>query len=197
MGIIHDQRPRDWAYIARFPQEDLPTIQAMIAEINETHNGEILECFNEQLEQRVQHNDPAVVKSNDLMTNPGLQQCLNIILGTSSTRWRYMGTGVGTSTPTVIDTTLQTPHVRRQDMANGVGGWMEAVGMKLFFGAIVDQTLTSTVDETGVFNASSAGTMLNRNQYLPNALSRNLLFGPGAYDKVFIISSVVEFCPMA
>jgi hypothetical protein len=209
MGIINEQdrRPRDWAYRAAFDRKDLPSLQEMARHISQAHDTDMIEDFNAKCEQKLNENGEttttrlnngieiqSVTKAEDLTVNGGLQQCINIILGVSSTRWQYMGLGTGgaIAPADILQTTLTTEVAGgRIDMAASGRGWREAVGMKLFFGAIGnEQAATNTLTELGVFTASSGGTMLNRNAFpnpgLPHTINR------GAY----IISSVIEFCPV-
>jgi hypothetical protein len=202
MGVIQDRRPRDWAYLAEFSQEDLPALQEMVKHINETHDVKTIELFNSNCERVLHGLDPdigtpiptGVLKTDDLTTNAGLQQCINIIIGTSSTRWQYMGLGSGgTTAPTTSQTDLVAAAAGgRIDMAASGRGWREAVGMKLFFGAIGNElAATFTYTELGVFNSSSGGTMLNRNAFPDNGLTHTI------NRSASIISSVIEFCPVA
>jgi hypothetical protein len=205
MGIIKDQRPRDWTYVATFNEKDLPSLQLMIKQINETHDGTIIEKFNQRCEQKLRGEKPEgpefeVTKSEDLVVNAGLQQCINIILGTSAVRWRYVALEeVVAPAPAVTDTTMSVAELSsRLDMSIN-GGWREAVGMKLFFGAIAHQTyLKAFVREVGLFNSQSGATMLNHNVFNNNPLARTqgLSAAGTVYKNVFIISSVVEFCPV-
>ena len=167
----------------------------MIREINETHNTDIIEDLNNRLERRDSElgngiKIQGVTKSEDLAANVGLQQCINLVLGTSSTRWRYMGYGTGTTAATTADTALTAEVSPRVDMTL-FGGWREAVGMKLFFGGILGESVGLSVRETGVFNNPSGATILNHNVFANNPLSRN------AFQSVFMFSSVIEFCPVA
>lgn len=210
MGLIQegDRRPRDWTYLAEFSQDDLPALQEMVKHINETHDVETIELFNSNCE-RVLHDlkgdygapiPNQVVKTDDLVVNAGLQQCINIIIGTSSVRWRYMAIGeLVVAAPTISDTAMAAAEGTSRVDISANGGWREAVGMKLFFGAIVGHAyLKGVVRETGIFNTQSGPTMLNHNVFNNNFLSRSLGVGePGIYKSLFIISNVVEFCPVA
>lgn len=201
MGLIQDRRPRDWAYRVAFDRKDLPSLEHMAQHIRETHDTDMIESFNAKCEQKLSGKNvgldngieiQAVTKSDDLTVNGGLQQCINIIIGTSSTRFRYIAIGGGGATAaTINDTGLA--------FESGAGridtlslGWNEAVGMKLFFGGIFGEWFSDTnYSEYGVFNnaAVSSVTMLNRNCF--NGLTRTYKAA------VYILSSVIEFCPVA
>lgn len=211
MGLINEQedrRPRDWAYVARFDKKDLPSLQQMIKEIQETHNIDIIEDFNLKCDQRLASKTAAleyngleiqsVTKTEDLVLNPGLQQCINIIIQTSAARWTHFGMSTGgAAAPTVTDTALQVETIgHRVSLA-----WGEAVGMKMFFGGLSSQTLGSvpgSVGEIGVYNGSAAGaTLLNRSLF--SSLNRPVpgSTGSAVYSAPVIVSAVIEFCPVA
>jgi len=208
-----DRRPRDWAYKTAFNRKDLPSLQAMVQHIRETHDTNMIEDFNLKCEQKLTTGRGElengiiiedVAKIEDLVVNVGLQQCINLILGTSSTRWSHIQLAGGTSG--------SPPNVSNINVDNGGGGpfalalstygWAEARGMKLFFGCIGPQDSplgTSSIADMGVFNGPSQGptsTMLNRENFINNPLSRSFI-GFTAYNAVFIFSCVIEFCPVA
>ena len=207
MIIQPDRRPRDWAYIAALDSKELPSLQQMIKQINETHNTDLIEDFNDRCERHIQgEKDPQFIdvsKADDLVTNDGMNHCLSMILGTTAEKWRYMSTGTGTTAPLITNTAMQNPHVGRIDMS--INGWREAVGMKLFFGAIMGESYATTVTscyEIGIFAGTSGGFILNRNVFggvSGGGLERQLQVGPTIFtftNCVFILSSVVEFCPV-
>jgi len=128
--------------------------------------------------------------ADDLPTNPGLDQCIKLVMATSSTVWRYMEAGSGSGTPTVSDTACLTPYSPRIDMS--LQGTREPVGMTIRFLAVFGESHGATnIKECGVFNASSGITMLNHNMFSLNPLNRILNQQAG------IISSIMEFCPKA
>ena len=230
-----DGRARDWAYMATFREEDLPVLYDMTRRIQETHDTSIIEDFNQkcELKFKVGSNEVVsllsgiqiqnVIKSEDLMVNAGAEQCIDIILGTSSTRWRYMLHGSAADpgmTPNVDDEILEQynidPPENPIDMS-GLLGWREAVGMKLFFGAIkptcrIDTSNPGSSDpestvigEIGVTTTNAAGyILLNHSKFMKN---RPFFSGPGAtagitddwqqVPNVIILSVVIEFCPVA
>lgn len=154
-----------------------------------------------------------VNKSEDLAVNVGMQQCINIILGTSSTRWRYMGfaSGVDPGQPvSVTDTQIENmqyePPFNPIDMS-GLLGWREAVGMRLLFGGIKSQSKTQAaplgagvvggVKEIGVLTTNTVGgILLNRSKFVKNGIP-SATEDTSVNNFVMILSSVIEFCPVA
>jgi len=207
MGLIQDQRPRDWAYMAVFKEKDLPSLEAMAKHIRETHDVSIIEDFNQKCEQKLSGEKAvldngieieSVTKSGDLVVNGGLQQCLNIILGTSATRWSHFGMSVGnTPAPAVTDTALLVETVATRVAL----AWGESVGMRLYFGGISSQTSGTRPDavgEVGVYNGAAAGaTLLNRSSF-PSVVSLGQV-GPSISTistAPVVVSCVVQFCPV-
>lgn len=214
MGLIQnqnqnqnqDRRPMDWAYKILFEPEDLPLLQEMAREIRETHNTAMIEDFNAKCEQKLRGQRTVlsngleiktVTKTGDLVVNTGLNQCINIILGTSSTRWSHFGMSVGSTVPAVTDTILQGDiPAYRVALA-----WAESVGMKLFFGGISSQsddgTSPNAVDEIGVYNSGSAGaTLLNRSAFRSDTLGQQNPSISTIKSAPLVISSVIELCPI-
>lgn len=201
MGLTQEQdrRPRDWAYQVAFDRKDLPSLQEMVKHIQDTHDTDMIESFNARCEQKLNTGAAeldsgieiqAVTKTEDLVVNAGLQQCVNIILGISSTRFRYIAIGGGGGTAATINDiglVVESGSGRIDTLSLG---WNEAVGMKLFFGGVFGEWFVETnYSEYGVFNNASGTTMLNRNCF--NGVTR------GSRAAVYILSSVVEFCPVA
>lgn len=210
MTIKKDQRPRDWGYIARFRAEDLPAIRQMISHIRQTHDTAMIEELNARLESgatELQNGIKilSVTKSqdDDLMVNAGIQQCINIMLGTSSARWSHIATGISTATASVSDTAVASETGVRVALATD--GWAEAVGMKIIFGGVTEQERDvstappATIRNVGVLTASSGGTLLNHEVFSNNPISREFvinLAGQQTMKTVAIISCVIEFCPV-
>ena len=113
-----------------------------------------------------------VVKDNrlikNLVVNSGLAQAIRQVLGDVSggaqpAKFNYVGIGEGTTAAVVSDTTLETEesgggYARQQDVdpnfpANSQGE------VQVTFGAGVGQ---GPITESGIFNASTVGTMLAR-----------------------------------
>jgi len=153
----------------------------------------------------------AVNKSEDLAVNVGMQQCINIIMGTSSTRWQYMHFSQANdpgASPSVTDTTLEisgfSPPFLPIDMS-GLLGWREAVGMRLLFGAIRSQTgiggdaSVGNIGEIGVLTTNSAASaiLLNHSKFVKNRITAVPSPDLQVNNSVAILSCVIEFCPVA
>jgi len=206
-----DSRPRDWAYKAVFKEKDLPSLQEMARHIRETHDIGMIEDFNLKCEQKLTGQTTAILdngieiqsvtKSEDLVVNVGLQQCINIILGTSSSRWSHFGVSQGNiPAPAVTDTALLLENTSNRIVL----AWGESVGMRLYFGGITSQTSLASPDiigEMGVYNGSAVGaTLLNRTSWPTtnyNIASQMSPISDGIFAAPMIASCVVEFCPVA
>lgn len=148
------------------------------------HHIAILQVGNRKIEL-----EDAII-TQDLPTNAGLGQCINLIMATSSSLWRYMDVGNGSGTPNISDTTLNSSLGGRADMSTN--GTREPVGMTIRFLAIYGEAAAaSPISECGVFSASSGGSMLNHNIFNQNPLYKI------TNQQAAIISSIVEFCPKA
>jgi len=214
MVVVQDQRPRDWAYLAAFKQKDLPSLQEMVKHIRETHDVDMIEDMNQRFENKADTlpNDieiQSVTKTEDLVTNVGLNQCINIILGTSAKRWSHMAFASGTGAAPLTSNFNLTNYVIGQDILPfSTYGWSEAKGMKLFFGAIVPSTQGSgvgnvqipNINEIGIYNGTAAGPtddLLNREVFNANPLTRSIAdFFSSIYTISYICSCVIEFCPV-
>ncbi len=209
-----DQRPRDWAYMAAFKEKDLPSLQEMVKHISETHDVDMIEDFNSKCEQKLAGEKTtldngieieAVTKTDDLVTNGGLQQCINLILQISATRFSHIIASRSTTniSPTVSDTTLNTGSGGPFVLPLATYGWKEPKGMKLFFGSLGPQDVggpmgTSTVNEMAVYSGPlMTNIMLNHETFFNNPPIRNFTPDLAVYANVFILSCVVEFCPVA
>jgi len=220
MGIIQqeqepDQRPKDWAYMVAFKEKDLPSLQAMMKHIRETHDVDMIESFNQKCEQKLKLSDePAILdngieiqrveKTDDLVTDLGLQQCINIILGTSASRFSHILASRNSANvpPTVSDTALGISSGGPYVFPLATYGWIESKGMKMFFATIVPQSpaspTMSTINEMAVYNGSSMGNaMLNHEVFFNNQLTRTITQDLQVYANVFILSCIVELCPVA
>jgi len=189
---------KDKTYCALFAKEDLPSIYRMAEKVR-SGSIHLSDTFNQECERR--WNDQRntiypfleVNKSDDLVVTAGLNFMVDQILGATTTRWRYManGTDGGLGLPLAIsNTTLGAESGSRIDMTTF--GWSLAAGLTLRFAGIFGESVpTITVTECGVFTASSAGTMLNRNLFGSNFTIVHTINITG-----YVISSVVEFLPI-
>ncbi|HSW91461.1 MAG TPA: hypothetical protein VLG09_02350 [Candidatus Saccharimonadales bacterium] len=206
MGLIPDQRPRDWAYMATFDKKDLPFLEEMARHIRETHDTAMIEDFNLKCEQKLTGQAAvldngieiqSVTKTEDLVVNTGLQQCINIIIGTSSTRWSHFGIGADYTGVAVTNTALLSETLATRVLL----AWAEPIGMRMFFGAISSQTegfKPTSASEIGVYNGSAAGAVLLNRSGFRNPPTQQF---PGGFTEVvtapIVVSAVIEFCPVA
>lgn len=212
MGLIKDRRPRDWAYRIAFDRKDLPSLQDMVRHIHDTHDTDMIEEINTGCEKKLAGERTElsngleiqqVTKTEDLVVNVGLQQCINIILGTSAIRWANFGLAKnsGTTPVSVTNTALDGSAGGPWYLGFITYGWSEAKGMKLFFGTITPQDAnapfnSNTVHEIGIATSLPA-TLLNRELFFNNPVSRTLSADGQTFNQVFMFSCVIEFCPVA
>jgi hypothetical protein len=216
MGLMQEQdqdrRPRDWAYRLAFDRKDLPSLQDMAKHIRETHDTDMIEEINKKCEQTLKGEAAElsngleiqqVTKTEDLVVNVGLQQCINIILGTSTDRFTLirLGGGTGGIPPAVGNTNIDTTGGGPFSLGLPTYGWSEARGLKLFFGCVGPQDSSGSlgsgsIADMGVFS-NSGTTMLNRENFISNPLTRSLSADGTMYKQVFMFSCVIEFCPVA
>ena len=205
---------KDWAYKIAFDRKDLPSLQEMVKHVRETHDTDMIESFNNQCEQQsdsisINGNNirpKEITKTDDLVVNVGLQNCINIIQS-AGTRWSHIVVSMPTSAavPGVANTSLDNTGGGPFVLPMATYGWMESKGMKLFFSVIGPQDTsgvlgTSQIGEMGVCNGSAAppsSTLLNRENFFNNRLTRNFTPDLSVYTSVWFISCVVEFCPVA
>ena len=206
MGLIQDRRPRDWAYMVRFDRKDLPSLEEMARHIRETHDTDMIEDFNLKCEQKLTGQRAvldngieiqSVSKTEDLVVNSGLQNCINIILGTSVARWSRMGVSGGDgSVPAVTNTALAAETIAQRVLL----AWAEPVGMRMYFGAISSQTQGSepiNVQEIGVYSGAFAGNELLNRSYFPGIGATTQYPGFTTVTTApIILSVIIEFCPV-
>ena len=110
--------------------------------------------------------DPApleVARKNDVITNQGMGRIVSILVGKTSARFNHYASGDGTSVATVGDTRLQSEKFR---ISMTTDGFMTAAGTVARYGAVfIPSAPSHTVAESGVFDAASGGTPLNRTLY--------------------------------
>lgn len=133
----------------------------------------------------------AVSIADDLAVNAGLDQCIRLIMATSTALWRYMEIGGSNNSATLGDTALFSPYtITRCDMS--LLGSREPVGMTIRFLAIFYEGFpTTTIKECGIFSQVTGGILLNHNTFKENPLNKIV------NQQAAIISSVIEFCPRA
>jgi len=193
---------KDYCYAALFAKEDLPSLCRLAEEIRLTHNQNLVDDFNLKCQQKYDDHNPIlerdieflqVAKADDLIVTGGINRCIDLILGVSTTRWRYFAYGSGTTAATIADTALASENTLtspRIDMS--LFGWRESAGTTLKFAGIsFDSLVTITINECGIFDAVTAGNMLNRNVFSANPITHTSSTPLG-----FVLSSIIEFVPM-
>jgi len=104
-----------------------------------------------------------VVTAWDLLTNIGMSRIVALVIGIATARMTHMAEGSGTSFPNGGNTSLDSEVGRMPLVTNG---FATAAGTVMRFGATFLQTFPShVVAESGVVDAASFGTFLNRTLY--------------------------------
>ena len=109
-------------------------------------------------------NDKVVKKIQNLIVNGGLAEMSGLLLSDiGGTAFDYIAIGIGTTGATVTDTTLETESMR----VAGTGTQTTTI--------VTDDTAhlestfnivsTLAITESGILNAASSGTMLNRTTF--------------------------------
>lgn len=96
----------------------------------------------------------------NLVVTVGKNYIASRIVGTASTIMSHMAIGTGTATPAAGDTTLGT-EAGRVTLASGTS----STNTVTYTASFPAGTGTGAITEAGVFNASSAGTMLCRTTF--------------------------------
>ena len=96
------------------------------------------------------------VDKNNLIVQVGKNFLANAVLNTSSSPFTYMAIGTNGTAATLSDTTLGTELVRQVFTSGTVS--TNVVTLTTTYAA---GTGTGALQEAGIFNASSAGTMLS------------------------------------
>ena len=187
---------KDYSYASLFDKKDLPYLYRLAEKVRATHNQDLVNDFNNNLERKWNDHNPILgdnieilqtSKADDLVVTTGINQCIDLILGTSIISWEYMYEGSGTTAPAIGQTALITPQFL---VSMILFGWREYAGTSLRFAGIFGESpITHTVNEAGVFIAGLA-TMLNRNTYSYNPIIHTI------NTTAYVISSVVEFVPV-
>jgi len=205
-------RPKDYAFATAFETKDRPLLYKLARMIKTSvtlddklgilHNPILSDNYHAACQKKWDDHHNSVLqignktiqivqtsKADDLVTNPGLDQCIDLMRGASSVRFIWMGKGTGLAAPLVSQTTLSSEIVPRLDMTT-FAGWIDPGSKSLGFGAIFGETHQNmTVTEQAIFTASSGGIMLNRNMFSNLPLSHTVNVQP------FVLSSVMEAIP--
>lgn len=189
---------KDICYAALFDKKDLPFLYRYAAKVRTTHSQQLVDDFNNACQRKVDDHNPIlgdniefiqVAKADDLTVTAGLTRLMLQITGGSTVRWQYLGKGLTGTAPAAGNTALAGELTPRVDMS--LFGWREYASTSLrYLGIFGEDEGTSTILEAGIFDAATAGTMLNRNVF--NTLSIVHTFHVTGY----VISSIIEFVPM-
>lgn len=188
---------KDICYASLFDKKDLPFLYRYAEKVRATHSQQLVDDFNNACQRKVDDHNPVlgngieflqVSRADDLPVDGGLTRCCAQIIGTSSARWQYMGKGTSLTGLGPGNTALLAEVTPRIDMS--LFGWREWASTSLRYLAIFGESVaTITVNEAGIFDLSSAGTMLNRNVFSALSISHT------ANITGFVISTIVEFVP--
>jgi len=105
-------------------------------------------------------------KADDVVTFPGLSYCMQLILGSQTTRFTFMCAGSSSNTADPFKQTLGSEAASRLNMS--ISGSMTRSGQALrFVGNFPASFQTITVRESGVNTNSvpNSGILLNRNVF--------------------------------
>ncbi len=190
---------KDTTYSVLFNKSDIPYLQRYASKIRLTHDKRLMDDFN-LASQRIwdDHRNNIsidgditpiqVSKADDLIVNVGIARFIDATLVPASLL-AWVGVGTGTTAVSAGQTTLVTQVGSRVDAT--ASGWLERAGVTLRIASIFGETFTSaTINECGIFTASSGGTMFNRNMF-SNAPITHTINITG-----FVISSIIEFVPI-
>lgn len=190
---------KDYCYAASFDKKDMPSLYELAERVRTTHNQTLVDNFNIKCQRKADDHNPIleignkkiefeqVSKADDLVVTAGVNQCIDLILGSSTSRWLNMTTGSGTTAPAAAQTNLVTP-LFLIDMS--LFGWREYASSSLRFAGIFGEKITThTVNEAGVFSVSNL-IMLNRNMFSNNPIIHTV------NTSGYVISNVIEFVPV-
>ena len=130
----------------------------------------------------------AIVKADDMVTFPGLSYCMQLILGSQTTRFIFMCAGSSSNTADPFKQTLGSEAASRINMSTS--GSMTRSGQALrFVGNFPASFQTLTIRESGVNTTSTpnTGILLNRNVFSSNAI------GHTAGGTTFTLASLITF----
>jgi len=104
----------------------------------------------------------------NIVTNAGLAAVIRLIFsGLTESKFGYIAIGTGTTSETATDTALQSEIKRKAASVTQITTTIDGDTAKLEaeFSSADGLTGTSTVSETGIFNASTGGIMLARKTF--------------------------------
>jgi hypothetical protein len=129
-----------------------------------------------------------VAKADDIVTYPGLEYCMQLILGTQTTRFTFMCAGSSPNYAIPFQQRLGSEAATRLNMTTS--GSMTRSGQALrFVGNFPASFQSITVNESGVNTLSTpnTGILLNRNVFSANVI--NHTSGVSA----FTLASLITF----
>jgi hypothetical protein len=129
-----------------------------------------------------------VAKADDIMTFPGLEYCMQLILGSQTTRFNFMCAGSSPAYAIPFQQRLGSEAGSRLNMSTS--GSMTHSGQSLrFVGNFPASFQSMTVNESGVNTLSTpnTGILLNRNVFSANAINHT------AGGTAFTLASLITF----
>ena len=127
-------------------------------------------------------------KADDVVTFPGLSYCMQLILGSQTTRFTFMCAGSSSNTTDPFKQTLGSEAASRLNMS--ISGSMTRSGQALrFVGNFPASFQTITVRESGVNTNSvpNSGILLNRNVFSSSPIVHT------AGGTAFTLASLITF----
>jgi hypothetical protein len=136
-----------------------------------------------------------VSKADDVVTYPGLSYCMQQILGSITTRWRYMCAGSGTQQARPYQQGLEAEVFPRADMTVPAQGSATRSNQALRFVGIFPASFpTITVRESAVTQAvSGTSVYLNRNLFTSNPITHTVSVLPFTIASLITFSSVTTW----
>jgi hypothetical protein len=173
--------PKDICYAASFDKNDMAYVQNL--------NPDDLFLKLEQQDNVFLE----VAKADDVVTYPGLSYCMQQILGSISTRWRYMAAGSGLSQARPYQQGLEAEVFPRADMTVPAQGSATRSSQSLRFVGIFPASFPSlTVRESGITQAvSGTSIFLTRNVFSSNVINHT------AGGLAFTLASLITFAGVA
>jgi hypothetical protein len=179
--------PKDVTYVALYEAKDAEYISKL--------NPDFLV---KQLEKR--YNDHIglpefidVVKADDIVTFPGLSYCMQLILGSQTTRFTFMCIGSGLDKASPFQQLLITEAASRGNMATIGSMTLSGSTIMRFICNFPASFQTITIRESGVNTTSTpnTGILLNRNMFSGTAIAHT------AGGTAFTIATDITFTALS
>lgn len=124
----------------------------------------------------------------DMVTMQGMNKLLRIYRGETTGTFKYLGRSTSASTPTPYSTSLQAEAGTRVN--SETTGFHEIKGASIrTFGNLSSAVATSTIHQSGLFDATSSGTMLALHDFGGNGFNHVL------NNDSFSFGMVIDFVP--